>query len=513
MLGYGKNTPPLFSGRTRQVSAPPERDFENRPRVQGMQGLSEDQFAPLSTGEAKQTIKSLGGVRSAYLDSTWSIPDENVPRIQIIDRTMVGAGLITPEELVDIHIIGKRFEELRGDRTAFERKGNDAVRLDRAEREAIKQQKKAEAAERLRLHNLAVAERKATDIVFLGRGVSQGLSDRRSHVERLTKRGLAVLSTPAELASAMGLTIPRLRFLAFHSEAPKLSHYVSFTVPKKSGGTRTLSAPHRDMKAAQSWILREILSKLDVHPCAHGFVPAHSTVSNARPHVGADILINVDLSDFFGTIHYRRVRGLFQGFGYSPCAATILALVCTEAPRTKLRYAGKLHHAATGPRCLPQGAPTSPAISNLITRRMDQRLHGIAKKLGWTYTRYADDISFSARESENPEAAKQIGYVLAHLRHIAENEGFELNPKKTRVQRSNTRQTVTGLVVNDQVSVPRPTIRRMRAILHRAKTEGLEAQNREGREDFPAWVQGMVAYIEMVQPTHGLRLRQALNAL
>src|SRR5204862_6251066 len=113
-------------------------------------------------------------------------------------------------------------------------------------------------------------------------------------------------------------------------------------------------------------------------------------------------VVNADLTEFFPTITYPRVRGIFKQIGYSPAVATILALLCTESPRRTVVYAGKTFHVATGPRALPQGACTSPALSNLAARRLDSRLAGIAAKLGWQYTRYADDLSFSADADDEP---------------------------------------------------------------------------------------------------------------
>jgi RNA-directed DNA polymerase len=196
---------------------------------------------------------------------------------------------------------------------------------------------------------------------------------------------------------------------------------------------------------------------------------------------------------------------MFRMLGYSPAVATVFALLCTDAPRRRVTYAGKPFFVAAGERALPQGACTSPAISNLVARRFDSRLTGIATKLGWTYTRYADDLSFSA----SGEPAQRIGYLLARVRHIAQDEGFAVNELKTRVLRQSTRQLVTGVVVNDRPGVPREEVRRLRAILHRAKTEGLAAQNREKLPHFEAWLSGMIAYIHMVNPKQAAPLRAA----
>jgi hypothetical protein len=140
---------------------------------------------------------------------------------------------------------------------------------------------------------------------------------------------------------------------------------------------------------------------------------------------------------------------------------------------------------------------------------LDRRLRGLAAKLGLTYTRYADDLTFSG----GPEFNGRVGYLMARVRHIAEAEGFAVNGKKSRVLRRNTAQRVTGLVVNDRPGVGRKQVRRLRAILHRARHEGLERQNRDGRPNFLAWLRGMIAYVRMVRPEVGARMQAELEAL
>ena len=349
-----------------------------------------------------------------------------------------------------------------------------------------------------------------TDIVFLGRGVSKGFADRRANVEQLQKFGLPVLATPADLAKALELSIPRLRWLAFHNVASPRTHYIRFSVPKKSGGLRELAKPHREMDRCQRWILANILGqKIPVHPAAHGFVAGRSTVTGATIHTNQAAVMNCDLEEFFPSITFPRVMGFFRRIGYSPAVATILALLTTECPRRTVLLAGTKYHVATGPRSLPQGASTSPALSNLVAWKFDKRLTGLAEKLGCRYTRYADDITFSG----TGEVTEKIGWLLAKIRHIAEDEGFRINQKKTRVHRPHTAQMVTGIVVNERPGVPRKLVRRLRAILHRAQFEGLESQNREDRPHFEDWVRGMVAYIQMVNPKQGEPLKQALEKL
>jgi retron-type reverse transcriptase len=186
-------------------------------------------------------------------------------------------------------------------------------------------------------------------------------------------------------------------------------------------------------------------------------------------------------------------------------------LLCTEAPRRTVEYAGQTFHVATGPRALPQGACTSPALSNLISRRMDSRLIGIAAKLGWQYTRYADDLSFSADATAEPMT--KIGYLLARIRHITEDEGFIVNEKKTRVLKRSTAMAVTGVVVNQKPSVRRREVRRLRAILHNAQKHGLSAQNRDQDPQFNSRLRGQIAFVEMIHPERGRELRTAFEAL
>lgn len=472
--------------------------------------LDAGQFAPLSDSETHRQADALGGpFGSPFFGRRDLIPPVSDPRTQLIDRAMVGHGMITPEELVDIHRVGEQMDQIRPDLALVQHRAEQVVKQAAEDRKKLKEQKKAEAAERKRQHAEAVAHRKATDIFFLGRGVSRGLADRRANVEKLQAAGLPVLATPADVANALQLGIPRLRWLSFHSEAATVSHYIRFTVPKKSGGTRNLFAPHANLATAQEWILRNILDKVPTHLAAHGFVAGRSTVTNATPHVGHRVVVNTDLTDFFPTITFPRVLGIFRELGYSPAAATILALLCTESPRRMVKYAGKPFHVATGPRALPQGACTSPALSNLAARRLDSRLTGIARKLSWNYTRYADDLTFSA----DGEGTDKVGYLLARIRHIAQDEGFAVNEKKTRVQRQSTAQSVTGIVVNARPGVPRDVVRRLRAILHRAQTEGIAAQNRRKVPHFEAWLRGMVAYVSMVNPDQARPLAEALRAL
>lgn len=476
-------------------------------------GLDAAPYLPITRAEIKKAAKGIDRFGNPWFGRRDLIPPADDPRTNLIDRAMVTHGLISPEELQEIHDVGARMDHVRPSLAAVEHQaaltGDAAVAADREARALLKAKKKAEAAERKRKHAEAVAHRRATDIIFLGRGVSARLNDRQSQVETLEQAGLPLLSTPSDLAAALDLPISKLRWLAYHNEAATRTHYIQFTVPKKSGGQRTLSTPHRTLAEAQRWIFREIIAKLPVEPAAHGFVTGRSIVSNAEAHCQRAIVVNMDLEAFFPSIGFPRVRQVFQRLGYSPAVATILALLTTEAPRRTVAYDGTTYHVATGPRGLPQGACTSPGLSNQVAIRLDRRLNGLAQKLNLTYTRYADDLTFSG----DGALEGRVGYLMARVRHIAGEEGFAVNDAKSRVLRQGSAQTVTGLVVNDRPGVRRAEVRRLRAILHRAKSEGLASQNRAGRPNFLAWLQGKIAFVAMARPETGAALKAELEAL
>jgi retron-type reverse transcriptase len=472
------------------------------------------EFLPVSRQEMMDAAKGGNLLATAFQFGRQSqIPPVSDPRTQLLDRAMVTHGLLSPEELNEIHRIGEEYDRVKPTDASLAAAaglaGAAAVKAYRESKEREKARKQAASAERKKARADAVRHRRATDIVFLGRGVSGRLHLRLSDEARLGALGLPVMHTPADVARTIGLTIKQLRWLAYHTDAATRTHYVKFQVPKKSGGMRTLAAPHKALKAAQHWILANVLNKLPVTHAAHGFVKDRGIVSNAVPHVSKSIVVNLDLSDFFPSVTFHRVRAVFERYGYSGSVASVLALLSTECPRTTVTYAGTKYEAATGPRGLPQGAPTSPALSNQVARKLDKRLLGVAAKLGLTYTRYADDLTFSG----GMELAEKIGWLLAKVRNIVREEGFAVNEKKTRVMRRSCAQSVTGVVVNDKPSVSRDALRRLRAILHRAKTEGLDAQNREGRPNFRDWLAGKIAFVAMVRPDVGAKLKAALDNL
>jgi retron-type reverse transcriptase len=343
------------------------------------------------------------------------------------------------------------------------------------------------------------------NIVHLGADVSGGLQKTLSDVQALQQRGLPVLHTGPDVAAAMDIRLETLRWLTYHRKSATLVHYHRYSIAKKTGGVRSISAPKPALAQAQRWLFTNILSRLEVEEPAHGFVPCCSIVTNAAPHTGRKVVINLDLKDFFPSITFRRVKGLFEKLGYSEHVATVFALLTTEPPRLATELDGKVYHVALGQRVLPQGACTSPAITNALCRRLDRRLDGLAKKHGFTYTRYADDLTFSG------DSATALGKLLKSVRGIVQAEGFTEHPRKTRVMRRANRQEVTGVTVNVRPTVSRKEVRRLRAILHNAAKHGLASQNRENHPNFAAYLKGRVEFVCMVDPQRAPMLRDALR--
>jgi len=289
-----------------------------------------------------------------------------------------------------------------------------------------------------------------------------GILDR---IRSLFDRGRA----PSALAQWLEVPEQDLRIWLAGPPAGSDYGYHVFTIPKRRGGTREIHAPGSLLKDLQRRIYRRLLVKLPVYAAATGFVRGRSIVHNANPHSSQGVVINIDLAEFFPSIASSRVQKVFQALGWNRESARILTNICTHQGR------------------LPQGAPTSPALSNLVCRRLDTRLSKLVQtaqgRFGvgmGSYTRYADDLTFSfpAYGRSRPRRKKPRGTpwrrptgpsrsLIKTIARILEEEGFRIQKKKrVRIQRSHQRQTVTGLVVNRSVSLPRSLRRRLRAMEH-----------------------------------------------
>ena len=319
-----------------------------------------------------------------------------------------------------------------------------------------------------------------------GKSATPRLPPEQQNAERLAALKLPTFNTTEAFCAAASVQPSTVKWLT-HQPA---RHYARFVIKKSDGKRdRAILSPKKKLKAVQRWIHANILTPAlngSASPAAHGFLPKRSILTNAQQHVGREIVIRFDLRDFFPTITRRRVFGMFHALGYSRNMATVLAQLATANGR------------------LPQGAPTSPAISNLICRKLDKRLSGLAKQFKAGYTRYADDLTFSGGRDFKLNLPRFIPRVKAVLR----NEDFSLRADKTRFARKGARQLVTGLVVNRAVAVPREERRRLRAILHNAKKTGLAAQNREKHPKFAEHLRGRIAFLGSVQPEKAMKLAE-----
>ena len=383
------------------------------------------------------------------------------------------------------------------------------MRKKRMKEAKAKRQETKDKNERLRKEKAEKwAEKQKKEIVYLGEGVSKGLAQTESQKDTLVNHNLPYFENALALAEAMNIDLAKLRFFAYNRKISKVNHYKRFEVPKKSGGKRLISAPMPRLKALQYWILENILYKVRLHEKAHGFVPEKSILSNAEPHIGKEVVINLDMKDFFPSIALHRVKGLFKSLGYSEQIATILGLLCTEPEVDEVILDGDKYYAQKGERKLPQGAPTSPAITNLICYKLDRRFEGLAKKWNWNYTRYADDLTFSA----SGDAAQSVNRILWAARQVIENEGFVLHPDKIRVMRKGSKQEVTGIVVNDKKGVDRKTLRKFRALLHQIEQNGIEGKT-WGNGHILNTIQGYANFVAQVKPEQGAKLKKQVQTI
>ena len=356
----------------------------------------------------------------------------------------------------------------------------------------------------------ALRERKLREPFFLGHGVSDQLKFTEPDVAKLESLNLPVLRNVHDISKLIGLNPETIVWLSFEKKVSSVDHYLRFEIPKRSGGMRLISSPKKQMRQAQLAIREEILKKMAPSKQAMAFRPDTSIVDNAKVHVGAKILVRVDLKDFFPSISFNRVRGFFKSCGYSPGVATVLALLTTDAQRVYVKTETGLKTVARGKRGLPQGACTSPDLANLIAKKLDARLQGLVEYKGdWRYTRYADDLVFSTLNKDSDS----FGIVKA-VEKIAKAEGFEVNQKKTSIKRPSGRMSVTGLVINeDGVRLSKSDLKRIRAFLHKCDTLGREEVSREIGKSANAVARGYISYLHMVSPEIAQKYRDKYSWL
>ena len=284
------------------------------------------------------------------------------------------------------------------------------------------------------------------------------------------------LTTVEDVAALLEVSKSNLTYHAFR--APKGTRYRTFAIPKRSGGVREIRAPATALRILQRKLNQVFQAVYQPKVGTHGFVAGRGIATNAKPHLRQRWVFNVDIKDFFPSINFGRIQGLLMATPYNRPkeVATVLAALCSDEG------------------VLPQGAPSSPVISNMICASMDTQLRRLAQNNKCTYTRYADDITFS---TSVPEFPRRIGLVRVtsdgivsrvgrDLHAIIKRNGFSINETKVRLRSRLERQEVTGLTTNRKLNVQRRYVRQVRAMLNDWRRTSHDAAGERFLKEFDA---------------------------
>jgi RNA-directed DNA polymerase len=323
------------------------------------------------------------------------------------------------------------------------------------------------------------------------------------------------LPTPGDLAAWLGISVTELDWFAdvraINPAEGQLAHYRYVWVPK-SHGMRLTEVPKIRLRDIQRKILRGILDPVPVHAAAHGFRQGKSCRTYVEPHIGREMVLRVDLRDFFPSIPAGRVHALFSTLGYPEAVARTLTGLCTNAvPMSVARHGAESWLAAKrlGAPHLPQGAPTSPALANLCALHLDLRIDELARSMDGQYTRYADDLAISGGEA----LRRRISAVTNLVTVIAVEEGFAVNHRKTRAMHRSHRQLLTGVVINDKPNVRREDFDRLKAILTNCVRHGPISQDRDRERDFKAHLAGRIAHVASLNWERGKKLQEIFRRI
>lgn len=308
-----------------------------------------------------------------------------------------------------------------------------------------------------------------------------------SYASRLIDCGMPVVFNLDHFSKLLGIELDRFMRMLYISDAL----YRTLRIPKKRGGYRTISIPTKTLRYTQRWILDNMLVNMRVSKSAMGFQEGCSIVKNAACHLNHRCILSLDIKDFFPSITYEDVFGIFRYYGYTHRLSNLFARLCTVDQR------------------LPQGAPTSPALSNIRCLRMDKRIQALCSRYNAIYTRYADDITISA--DCDLSTVKQI--VIG----IINDEGFEVNDKKTHIAYAHQHQEVTGIVVNNgEMHIPKSFKRKLKQQIYYCQKYGpSDHQNHIGDQHnfYKEHLYGKAYYIKMVEPEVGEKILQELDKI
>lgn len=319
-----------------------------------------------------------------------------------------------------------------------------------------------------------------------------------NYADKLLQQGLPVIFSLNHFAQILG--IDRIEISTIIEN--RGFHYSYYVIKKKSGGYRRIITPHKNIRYLQDWIKINILDKINVHHACTGFVKNKSILDNAKPHINAEAILNIDLKNFFETINEKRVYGIFRHLGYHTNLAVEFARICTvsmpEGKFEKLEDNLREHfedYYYMPEAVLVQGAPTSPTLSNIACLCLDNRLLKLANKLGVNYSRYADDITFSGTWESLPS--------FNLLKKIIEDEDFIINWNKKGIYKRGQRQLVTGLLINDKARIPKKYKKDIFRHLFFCEKYGPTAHfNRisPNKSYSKEWLMGKILYVNSIEP-------------
>jgi RNA-directed DNA polymerase len=293
------------------------------------------------------------------------------------------------------------------------------------------------------------------------------------------------------------------------------NHYSYYLIKKKRVVFRRIVAPYKNLKFMQSWLKENILDKINSSQQATGFIKGKSILNNAKHHENSNVILNIDLRNFFETITEKRVYGIFSSLGYSKNLSVEFAKICTAQmsedkydaiPEERQEYFKELYKLKES--VLAQGAPTSPNLSNLVCKRLDLRLSKLANKLGSSYSRYADDITFSGSENNLPS--------IGILKKIIEDESFEINWDKVGKYKKGQRQIVTGLLIDGKVRVPKKFKKEIYRHLHFCYKYGAYSHFQRICPDKgyrKEWLLGKIYFVYAIEPVEAKKMLEIANTI
>lgn len=371
--------------------------------------------------------------------------------------------------------------------------------------------------DKLLMHNLALANKETSDFISElpqvepqpykdGKKIkwrnkklkNKATSDHNNLIKicALIELGEVSITSVSDVANLLEVPTGQLLYILYH----KKDNYRAFEIEKKSGKKRIINAPNGGLSILQDKLKPIIEYFYRPKKSAHGFIKGKSIITNAETHTKKKFVVNIDLENYFESITFARVYGIFKSkpFNFSHPAATVLAQLCT--------HNGKL----------PQGACTSPILANLASTSLDKQLTQLAGRKNISYSRYADDITFSFNQSKVIDIIEKndngIYEISGTVENIISKNGFKINHDKFRVQTRNTRQSVTGLVVNEKVNIDRKYIRITRSMIHRWKDDKVKyallfttekgyqtKDNNQAIELFRNHIYGRLSFIKMVR--------------